>query len=60
MRSPVKVGAYTVVNLAASYQLNETVELTGRIVNLFDETYQEVIGYGTPERSYYAGLRINI
>ncbi|HEB62860.1 MAG TPA: TonB-dependent receptor [Gammaproteobacteria bacterium] len=60
IRSPVKVDAYTVVNLAASYQLNETVELTGRIVNLFDETYQEVIGYGTPERSYYAGLRINI
>ncbi len=59
-RFPVKVSAYTVVNLAFTYQFSETVELTGRVANLFDETYQEVIGYGTPERAYYAGLRIRI
>ncbi|NOX92939.1 MAG: hypothetical protein GXP18_10970 [Gammaproteobacteria bacterium] len=48
------------INLAASYPFSETVELTGRIVNLFDETCQEVIGYGTSERAYYAGLRVNL
>lgn len=59
-RLPVKVDAYTVVNLAASYPLNDSVELTARVDNLFDETYQEVIGYGTPARAYYAGLRIKM
>jgi len=59
-RLPVKIDAYTVVNLATRYQFNKTVEFTGRIVNLFDKTYQEVIGYGTSDRAYYAGLRINI
>jgi len=59
-RFPVRVDAYTVVNLAASYPFNDTVELTGRIANLFDETYQEVIGYGTLARAFYAGLRIKI
>jgi vitamin B12 transporter len=59
-RLPVKVDGYTVVNLAASYQLGDAVALTGRVENLFDETYQEVIGYGTSERAYYAGLRIEI
>lgn len=59
-RFPVKVDAYTVVNWAVSYQMNTNVALTGRVENLFDETYQEIIGYGTSERAYYAGLRIDI
>ncbi len=59
-RLPIKVDAYTVANLAASYQLNDTVSLTGSIKNLFDKTYQEVSGYGTSARAYYAGLRIEI
>lgn len=59
-RSVVKVGAYTVTNLAVSYRLSDRVELTGRVVNLFDETYQEVVGYGTSPRAYYAGLRVGI
>jgi len=59
-RFPVKVDAYTVVNLAVSYPFSDTVELTARVENLFDEIYQEVIGYGTSTRAYYAGLRIDI
>ncbi|NOZ54063.1 MAG: TonB-dependent receptor [Gammaproteobacteria bacterium] len=59
-RLPVKVGAYTVVNLATSYQLSDAIALTGRVDNLFDETYQEVIGYGTSQRAYYVGLRIDM
>lgn len=59
-RLPVKVDAYTVIDWAARYQLSANVTLTGRVENLFDETYQEVIGYGTSARAYYAGLSIEI
>jgi len=59
-RFPVTVDAYTVVDWTASYRLGTHVTLTGRVENIFDETYQEVIGYGTSSRAYYAGLRIEI
>jgi len=49
---------YTVVNLAASYDLNETVQIYGRIDNLFDEEYEEVWSYATPGLSGYAGIKM--
>ena len=51
---------YTLVNLSASYKLFSYLELTGRIENLFDKKYEEVLYYGTLGRSFYAGLNINI
>lgn len=48
------------VDLAASYALNETIELYGRIENLFDEDYQQVSGFGTPGLSGYAGVRLTL
>lgn len=47
------------VDLAASYRLNDSVELFGRINNLFDANYQQVLGYGTPGASAFAGVRAN-
>ena len=52
------VDAWIRVDLAASYALNETIEIYGRIENLFDEDYQQVSGYGTPGLSGYAGVRL--
>ncbi len=51
------VDAWTRVDLSASYKLTDTVELFGRIDNLFDEDYQQVLDYGTPGISAYAGVR---
>jgi len=51
------VDAWTRVDLSAAYKLTDTVELFGRIDNLFDEDYQQVLGYGTPGISAYAGVR---
>jgi len=59
-RFRVKIDSYTVVNWATHYQVNKTITLTGRIDNLFDERYQEVIGYGTEQRAYYLGLRLEL
>lgn len=50
--------AYTLVNLAASYQVNEHWTVFGRVDNLFDEDYEEVAGYGTAGLSGYAGLKM--
>jgi vitamin B12 transporter len=49
---------YLVVNLAGSWRLNRTLELFGRVDNLFDEEYQEVLGFNAAGLSAYAGVRV--
>lgn len=49
--------SWTRVDLRAAYKLNESVELYGRVDNLFDESYQQVLGYGTPGLSVFGGVR---
>lgn len=51
------VGSWTRTDLSASYKLPGRVELFARIENLFDNDYQQIFGYGTPERSGYLGAR---
>ena len=51
--------AYTLVNLATSYQINNNFKIFGRIDNLFDEDYEEVSGYGTAGLSGYAGIKLS-
>ncbi|MDK3074705.1 TonB-dependent receptor [Sedimentitalea sp. JM2-8] len=48
---------YVTVDLSAQYELTDAVQLTGRIVNLFDETYSDTWGYATRGRTAYVGLR---
>jgi len=45
------------VDLRTAYQLNDEVEFYGRVENLFDAQYQDVLGYGTPGVSGYIGVR---
>jgi len=45
------------VDVRAAYKVSENIELYGRIDNLFDTTYQQVIGYGTPGISSFFGVR---
>ncbi|MEM7493646.1 MAG: TonB-dependent receptor [Pseudomonadota bacterium] len=52
-----QVDGWTRVDLAGSYDLNESIELFGRIENLFDEEYQQILGYGTPDLSGSIGIR---
>ncbi len=54
-----KLPSYTLVNVAASYQLTDYCKLFGRIDNLFDKEYEEVAGYGTAGLSAYAGIRLS-
>ncbi|MEE2879317.1 MAG: TonB-dependent receptor [Pseudomonadota bacterium] len=49
---------WTRVDLTGRYALNERVELYGRVENLFDEDYQQILGYGTPGLSGSVGIRL--
>ena len=53
-----RLGGYELVDLRASYPLNEMVELYGRVENLFDETYETIRDAGTLPRLVYAGVRL--
>ena len=53
-----ELDAYTLVNLAASYQFNDYFELYAKINNTTDAYYEECWSYATPGRSYYAGVKV--
>lgn len=53
----VELPAYTLVTLAASFGINDRLELTGRIDNLLDEDYEDVLGFATPGAAVYVGFR---
>ncbi len=53
-----QVDEWTRVDLTGAYQVSEHVELFGRVENLFDEDYQQIIGYGTPDLSGSIGIRL--
>jgi vitamin B12 transporter len=57
-RSIVQLASYTLVNLSASYQLTNHVQLFARIEHLFDDHYEEVFTFGTPGRAAYGGVRV--
>ena len=50
---------YILVDLAAQYIVNERVTLWTMINNVFDEDYQEIAGYNSPDFNITGGLRIN-
>jgi vitamin B12 transporter len=57
--SPVTLDGYTLVNLAASYQVSDRVQVYGRIDNLLDEDYEEVWTYGALRRAGYLGMKVS-
>lgn len=57
--TPVILSEYFLVNLRASYQVDEHVKLFARVDNLFNQYYEEIYGYGTPGLSAYGGTKIS-
>ncbi|NQU65769.1 MAG: TonB-dependent receptor, partial [SAR324 cluster bacterium] len=55
--SITELPAYTLVNLAASYAMLDSLDLYGRIDNLTDTFYEDAWSYATPGRSYYVGVK---
>jgi vitamin B12 transporter len=52
-----KLPAYARLDLYAEYKLNQTFTIFGRGQNLTNARYEEVMNYGTPGRSAYAGIK---
>jgi vitamin B12 transporter len=57
--NPIKVTlpAYALISAGASYQVNDTFEVYGRVHNLTDTAYQQVYGYNTQGRTFYLGAK---
>jgi vitamin B12 transporter len=56
----VSLDAYTLVNLTTSYSITEYLRLFGRVENLLDENYEDILYYGNLGRSAYLGLELNL
>ncbi|CAN5862288.1 TonB-dependent receptor [soil metagenome] len=52
----VTLDAYTLTRVAASWDVTEAVRVFGRIENLFDSEYEEVLDFGTAGRSAHLGV----
>ncbi|MGC6512068.1 MAG: TonB-dependent receptor plug domain-containing protein [Parvibaculales bacterium] len=58
--STVLLDSWTRIDANAAYDLESGWQLYGRVENLFDEDYQQVLGYGTPGLSAYMGVRFGL
>ncbi|NNC72401.1 MAG: TonB-dependent receptor, partial [Sphingomonadaceae bacterium] len=56
----VTLDDYFLASLRIGYSITERIELYGRATNLFDEEYQDVVGFRTPGAAFHAGLRLRL
>jgi len=56
----VQLPAFTLLIFPLRNKIFSYLMLTGRIENLFDKKYEEVLYYGTLRRSFYAGINLNL
>ena len=49
---------YNFVNFAAEYEINSHMSIFGRVDNLTNEHYSEVLGFPTLGRAVYGGLKV--
>ena len=55
----LRTDAYTIVNLAANYKVTDTLEVFGRVDNLFDKKVEDPTGFLRPGLSAYGGVRVS-
>ncbi len=56
----LKTDGTVTVNLAARWQATEMFTLFARGDNLFDESYQNPVGFLAPERAFYVGVQAKL
>jgi vitamin B12 transporter len=56
----VTLASYTLLNIAAQYNVLNWLTVTGRVDNLLNVDYEDIFGYATPGLSGYAGVKINL
>ncbi|WP_308911582.1 TonB-dependent receptor plug domain-containing protein [Pseudokordiimonas caeni] len=50
--------SYVLARVTGAYRINDHVSVTARVENVFDEKYENIVGFATPGAAAYAGLRI--
>jgi len=54
----VSLNAYTLVNLTGSFSATDNITIYARIENLFDKSYENVVGFATPGIGGFLGARV--
>ncbi len=54
-----KLDAYTLVNVSALYDINDSLQVYGRVDNLFNQFYEQSWSYATPGLSAYIGVKVS-
>ncbi len=55
-----KLSGYVVVDFICDYDISDNLNIYVKIDNIFDKKYQEISGYATDSRSFYAGFRYKL
>ncbi len=55
----VTLDDFWLANLAVSYRIFEDVELFGRVENMFDQKYEQVVGFGVAGAAGYVGASVS-
>lgn len=50
-------GSFGVINVSATYDVTKNWQAFGRVDNLLNEKYEEILNFGTPIRSVYGGVK---
>lgn len=50
-------GSFGVVNASSTYDITKNWQVYGRVDNLFNQRYEEILFFGTPIRSVYGGVK---
>jgi vitamin B12 transporter len=55
----VALDDFSVLDLSATYQVTDNIQVYGRLENALDEEYQEILTYNTPGRAGYIGVKLS-
>ncbi|HTK88275.1 MAG TPA: TonB-dependent receptor [Nitrospiraceae bacterium] len=55
-----RMSAFGVVNAQVTYDVTKQFQVYGRVDNLFNERYEEILFFGTPIRSVYGGIKVTL
>ena len=55
----ISLDDFNVFDLSVNYNMSDSVSLYARLENAFDEDYEEITGFNSPERAFYIGVRLD-
>jgi len=58
--SRATLAGYRLVDIAITYRVSDAVDLFTRVDNLFDQEYEEVLGYGSLGCAAYGGIKLSL